>query len=565
MTLDELDAILRTKGYPSRNELGQFPLGSMLLDLDSCAWTTGNRVVELYDRENPNSRDLGRDEQDLSIQDLEERLREQERILGNERILEVYRQHMHYMIKAAVLLTTNDYFRILERYDIWSIEPFASYGRFLQSRKPDSLLGPQESYHRKFLRFAALYHDIGKIIHRERHGVLGKHLLETLEDTTTREVRDLLRRDGQDYFALLVEMIGNHDLFGMLCTGEASRPVLLDLLRLKDPVRALGGLATLTIADIYSTLKIRSLRMDLRIFQTVLDDWKFIVDQIQEETKREPILFQTGMEKLLLFYVQQREYAAERIRRIIISAIFMLTEIRGMWGTPADQRAIEDAISAINSKLNKRSEQVTIAELRWLSTKVARKTSRDALETCIEAVGKGSYAGKEIGDALILVRRECGVSQEEIKVWARKVTADVVLDALRKRLGSRIVGFCDSFALVCKFNYTLRFVVRFVQAWIDAKVAIMRLQDQIVAPKKLFEMIDARELTAIVVELFVRLTENYQDLTLQKGQHQRRIGIELRGITRPSSIAERIVDLLQSGRSDEAMNWIVDEATAWYF
>ncbi|MBN1130078.1 MAG: hypothetical protein JXA71_13895, partial [Chitinispirillaceae bacterium] len=127
MTLEEIDGILCSKGYPARADLEKFPLGKLLLQLDSCAWTTGGRAVELYDRENPNSRDLGRDEQDLSIEDLEDRLREQERILCNEKILEIYRQHIQYTIKAAALLTTNGYFRILERYDIWSLEPFATY------------------------------------------------------------------------------------------------------------------------------------------------------------------------------------------------------------------------------------------------------------------------------------------------------------------------------------------------------------------------------------------------------------------------------------------------------
>jgi hypothetical protein len=101
MTLKEIDDVLAKKGYPSRQDLQAFPLGEMLLALDSSAWTSNGRVVELYEKENPNSRDLGRDEQDLSVSELEERLREQERILHNERITEVYRHHIMYMLKAS--------------------------------------------------------------------------------------------------------------------------------------------------------------------------------------------------------------------------------------------------------------------------------------------------------------------------------------------------------------------------------------------------------------------------------------------------------------------------------
>jgi hypothetical protein len=565
MTLDRIDDILRNKGYPSRQELQNFPLGELLLVLDSSAWTSGGRAVELYEKENPNSRDLGKDEQDLSIPELEERLREQERILNNEKITEVYRHHIIYVIKASVLLTTNAYHRILEKSDIWSAEPFAAYGQFLQSKNSDSLLGPNDSYFRKFLRFAALYHDIGKTINRERHGLLGKHLLETLSDAHTAEIRNLLRFDGDDYFPLLIELTGYHDLFGTLCTGEASRSVLLDAMRLKEPAKVLGCQATLNIADIYSTLKAKNLAMDERIFKTVLEDWKFMVDCIKEEKQREPVLFQTGMEKTVLFYSQQRHYAAERIQRLLVSAIFMITEIKGMWGTQADQHAIDEALNRIAQKLDREGEPVTVQELKWLAAKVARKTSRNKLENCIALIGKEQPVDRELVDVLLEIRGECSVTQDELKSWAKRITADVLIDALRKRLGPRLVDFCDCFALVCKFNYALRFIQPLVTAWINEKVAFLRVQDRLDDPKQVFEMIDVREIATVIVEIFSRIMENYQDLTYQKGQRQRRIGIELLGVTRSSLIMNRIIELLLSDRKAEGVNWVVDEATAWYF
>jgi hypothetical protein len=565
MTLDHIDEILRTKGYPAREELQGFPIGRVLLLLDSCAWTSNGRMIELYEKENPNSRDLGVDEQDLTVQELEERLREQGRILSHEEISEVHRHHISHVIKAAVQLTTNSYYRILERRDVWSPEPFASYAKFLDSSNPLCPLGLQDSFFRKFLRLAALYHDVGKIIHRERHGVLGKHLLETLSDDETADLRAVLRCDGEDYFPLFIELIGHHDLFGMLCTGEASRPVLLDTLRLEDPVKILGCHATLNIADIYSTLKTKNLRMDLRIFQTVLEDWKFMVDLVKNELSREPILFQTSMEKQILFYSQQREYAAERIKRMLVSSIFMITEVRGMWGARADHRAIEDAVNRIAQKNDKSDEPVTAEELKWLAARVSRKATRTALESCIGLVEKKQPAAREIADAVVDIRRECYISQDELKLWARKITDDVVVDALRKRLGSRLVDFCDSFALVCKFNYTLRFVQMLVGAWINERIAFLRLHQQLIDPKKVFEYIDVRELPAILAEILARLVNNYQDLTVQKGQRQRRIGIELLGVTRSTAIANRIIELMLHDRTNEGINWIVDEATAWYF
>jgi hypothetical protein len=54
-------------------------------------------------------------------------------------------------------------------------------------------------------------------------------------------------------------------------------------------------------------------------------------------------------------------------------------------------------------------------------------------------------------------------------------------------------------------------------------------------------------------------------LTCQKGQRQRRIGIELLGVTRSQLILSRIIELLLSDRKAEGINWVVDEVTAWYF
>jgi hypothetical protein len=565
MKLDQIDEILRDKGYPSRQVLQGFPLGNLLLSLDSSAFTSSGRAVELYEKDNPNSRDLGKDEQDLSVADLEERLREQERILHNEKITEVYRHHIVHVVKASVLLTTNAYARILEPADIWSNEPFATYGKFLHSKNTASLLGPADGYYRKFIRFTALYHDIGKTMNRERHGLLGKHLLETLSDDETAELRNLLRAEGNDYFPLFIELVGHHDLFGTLCTGEASRPILLDIMRQRDPAMVLGFQATLNIADIYSTLKAKNLAMDLRIFRTVLDDWKFMVDCIKEEKQRDPVLFQAGIEKTVLFYSQQREYAAERIRRLLVSAIFMVTEIKGMWGTQADQRLIEDALNRIVQKLDRQGELLTVQELKWLAAKVARKTSRTRLELCTLLVEKGQSADPELADALMEIRNECSVTQEELKSWAQRITIDVVVDALRKRAGPRYIEFCDCFALVCKFNYALRFIQPLVTAWINEKVAFLRVQDRLDDPKRAFEIIDVREIAATIVEIFSRIMDNYADLTWQKSQRQRRIGIELLGVTRSNLIMNRIIELLLSERKAEGVNWVVDEATAWYF
>lgn len=450
MNLDAYDEVLK-KGYPGIQDLRDFPLADELEKLDRLAWTSTARPISLE-----------KEEPDIPKSELADVLRKENRMLREEKLGEVYRQHIKGVMRCLNFLIERDLGSVLPEFTPaeWARSPFFEYNDFLGGANKEFM---------KFLRFVALYHDIGKVIHRDRHTMLGQHLLESISDDATRSFKTIL--DGS--YLMMSQLIAHHDLFGVLWTGEASRPVLVDALRLKQAEETINALVTLNLADIYGALS----RMTPRIMTTVLNDWKFIRGLIREEEPVEGIVYKSDLERAILKQSQEQERTTERLRRLLVTIIYMLKNL----------------------------------------------------------------------------------TDDEKTSLARGVTNDVVFDALKNRLGPELRVFCFDFALVCKFDYTLRFFVDLVSAWVKKQKAARDPEGINIGE------VDIRGISAILVEILVRLVTNYRDLTRQREGWPRRIGIELLGLTRSTGISKRVIELLLSGRRTEGVNWIADEATAWYF
>ncbi|MBN2411769.1 HD domain-containing protein [candidate division KSB1 bacterium] len=436
------------KGYPNRDDLAKFPLGDKLRELDLLAWTKTARTIKLKE-----------DELDLGRTELEEKLKADKRMLEEEQLGEIYRKHISRVISCINHLVEPDFKGFIERVPetIWANDPLSSYIKFIDSLK-------KEEDTRKFLRFVALYHDIGKVTHRDRHPILGRHILESLSDRDTNDFKNILGKR----FSMMIQLIAYHDLFGVLCTGEASRPVLIDALRHKEAEKSISCLVTLNLADIAGTLP----EMRMEIMHTVLSDWLFMKNLLEEQRPEHGIIYRSALEKQILSQAQEQERTTERIRRLLVTIIFRVNN------------------------------------------------NADLKETLIKSV-----------------------------------TSDLVLDALKTRLGPELLVFCYDFALVCKLDYLLRFFIDLISKWIELKIE----------EKPDNGDIDIREIIFIILEILVRLVTNYRDLTHQREGWPRRIGLELLGITRAKDISQRVIDLLLKGRHIEGVNWIADEATAWYF
>jgi len=457
MDLDQANEILK-EGYPTYDTLGEFPLGEELQKLDLLAWTLTARPISLRI-----------DEPGLPKKELGDKLKKEGRMLADERLGEIYRQHISHVMNCLNHLLGRNLGRILPDLTPadWAESPFVEYNAFLKG------LG---DYTIKFLRFVTLYHDVGKIVHRDRHPMLGQHLLQSLSDDHTRKFRRILTQS----FTMMDQLVAHHDLFGVLCTGEASRPVLVDAFRLKDSDKTIDYLVTLNLADIYGAL----FGMTKNIMTTVLNDWLFVQGLIQKQRPIGGIIYKSNLEKQIIDQAQEQESSIERLRRLLVTVIYMLSNVS--------------------------------------------KGDKDAL--------------------------------------AGSVTNDFVLDAMKNRLGPELPVFCRDFALVCKLDYTLRFFVDLFSAWVKIEKEKQtsgggRASDNVVS----IADSDMRGIAAISVEILVRLVTNYRDLTQQREGGRRRIGIELLGLTRSQGISESVIGLLLSDRHTEGVNWVADEATAWYF
>ncbi|MGB4059944.1 MAG: hypothetical protein WBK26_06990 [Burkholderiaceae bacterium] len=121
-----------------------------------------------------------------------------------------------------------------------------------------------------YIAVAALYHDIGKIVQRDRHPTIGYyHLLFAPEQAS---LRGMFRTELDHW--LFLHIIRFHDVFGVVSTGEGSLAALVDLIPLREMSEAerLGILhlfLRINLADIAGTVpvretKIRHMMTDLR-------------------------------------------------------------------------------------------------------------------------------------------------------------------------------------------------------------------------------------------------------------------------------------------------------------
>lgn len=520
----QIDDILE-RGYPTYEQLGQFPLGDKLQKLETRAWTRdmraidfkpedmtsmqetidereeAQRMVETKDKEIARLRASGRSPSQLETaikevvalreavenltKSLDTQIRSARKMLPHERISEIYQCHIRNALHGVRLLTTMEDNDKLEERVVLEID----------LRKPHILtfhnfLTKMNKQTRKFLRLVALYHDIGKVYHRDRHPVLGKHLLESLNEESRRDFLVLFEKE-QDAFYRMLELVGHHDIFGMLCTGEASRASLIDStsLRLSDLKVAemlIDGLVVINLGDIYGSIgMIPEERADM-----IISDWAYFKGILRmAETKS---LSKRQIEETIIEDEQEPEKATERIRRLLISMIMYSSRVRVEAGKPSfDRRSLLNGIS--------------------------------------------SY--------------------------------DVVRSALVKQLGSSLTGFCSDFALVCKLDYMLRFLNALADELLDRCT-----KESKHAPPENGEIDFAAAISpssvegiaVILVEILNRLVAGYSDLTRTRDGRRRRIGLELMGLSRSGDIGKRVIELVVDGIRAEGMNWIADEATCWY-
>jgi hypothetical protein len=170
---------------------------------------------------------------------------------------------------------------------------------------------------RALFRVAALYHDLGKYIIKERHPTIGWY---TVQYGPVDEKNDLRALVGgrEDYFQLLLIMIRDHDEFGVLATGEGSYPILLraaNSLGNQPDVQKqiLSALMWLNLADIAGTPNVVLSPADLR---KVINDWHWMLNAIDENQRNS----RDRLEDYVIREASKEEFVEERITRLLLEA-----------------------------------------------------------------------------------------------------------------------------------------------------------------------------------------------------------------------------------------------------
>ncbi len=159
-----------------------------------------------------------------------------------------------------------------------------------------------------------MYHDIGKSIIIERHPEVGWHLVRDVKglvgSTADNLVKDLYPlilgedpvqwnlelhkannnwrqitdRRQQQLLHVFEVIIRYHDYFGVLSTGEASYPIMIDLIGLRrmgksDVIDMFSVLMLFTLADIYGSVP----AVTPTKVAILCDDWRILCDVIARE------------------------------------------------------------------------------------------------------------------------------------------------------------------------------------------------------------------------------------------------------------------------------------------
>lgn len=297
----------------------------------------------------------------------------------------------------------------------------------------------------RFLLVAAFYHDLGKLIQRDRHSIEGYHYIVNVDLIEAERLRDML---GDYWFRLLSQLVKYHDLFGIISTGEGSVSVLIDaitfhLSTVEEQQTILSLLLFLTLADISGVISLKTPKAG-----TLASDWHRLCKYLKA-SNGDRQKFATN----LIASEQNPAQAIERIRRLLLE------------GAP------------------------------------------DKFVPYFDSPAR-------------------------------------ICDILKVIMGTQFYDFWTDFALVCKFDYALRFIKSLENYAVEKKIKADRIIE-------------------IVVALIKELVQSYSILTKRPDGSRRRIGIEVSGWTRTSKIKKGLQELLFSDLP-RGVGWAAEEATAWY-
>lgn len=195
-----------------------------------------------------------------------------------------------------------------------------------------------------FFRIAALYHDIGKYIIKDRHPNVGWQIIQYIDPKEKEKLRGLLPNDEQ-FFQMLLIVIRDHDQFGVISTGEASYPILLRAIHSMNEapetrIKILSALMVFNLADMAGIIDV-----DGEITDMLIADRQFMINAINDCAEKAVRLDDYIVEKSVdkttnriqrLLAEASRKY--DRRRRELNDPQFIQDELRSVFGSDANIR-----------------------------------------------------------------------------------------------------------------------------------------------------------------------------------------------------------------------------------
>lgn len=362
------------------------------------------------------------------------------------------------------------------------------------------------------LLYTALYHDIGKIVVKARHGPIGADIIKDSGEPERKRFYDSGFKT-HDEILLMSDLIRFHDYFGTLQTGEASYSLFVEVLypvtnyslsikEYKDDF--LDYLFLICVADVFSSINQDYIK---EVFSIMSHDYHIIKETDKEIGNKNK-------------YIQKNE---QNDFDDIVSKDF------------------NDIIEILKSK----SEYHTYERLRRLLRSGFNRVDKRSLEKYKQlAITIFPEEKNKYSKGVFLVND-----------WFKRFSEDNINDISPIMACLRAINvkkeFYSEFALVCKIDYGLGFITEFLRELIKAELIKaemknillqyfekMEIQDDIVKNEiKKVGVLQTphnlrRDLAMTVVELINNIIETYGKST----SGETRIGI---GLERLSNISDK--------------------------
>lgn len=415
------------------------------------------------------------------------------------------------------------------------------------------------------MRVAALYHDIGKFIHRENHPAIGSNLMRDIHDPDHRPFVDALTygKDSSESdsrhnrFSLIASIVQHHDKFGVVSTGEGALPLFSDILYFTSDgsPEALDGIRKNVTSVMLLNL------VDIAAVVSEATD-----DQIQRASALAKKIWGIRRNPRPR---HDEQPSLEELASICLEndTCLGLTSDK-LTAVLEDWTIVKDAIGHPQVEGNRVRMKSHLLELERVPSRAIKRIFR--------------------------LLQECALTSNCSKLMEGS-SPYVVESVLVGTLGAhRFQSFCDLLSTVAKLDYGLDFFRAILCAC--ARIAIARdyrppegypkpdkwpwqkltdrteTKDGEVNEIEAIAALSSDELAVVankVVTLFVRVLEGlltrYDGVLGCSSSDPRRFGFQMRGLHADWKILSRVLRFLcQDERKDAiAMTWISEEVTIW--